>query len=89
MICPTCKRAFTANGAAKMNSKADSDADSNAGSKTASPPDATTRPPLPFCSPRCRAADLGNWLSGNYRIVTPASDDELDSGPDSDGDTVH
>jgi len=49
--------------------------------------DAATRPPLPFCSTRCRAADLGNWLSGNYRIVTPGSDDELDSGPDSDGES--
>jgi len=69
MICPTCKRAFTADVDAKAPT--------------------TPRPPLPFCSPRCRAADLGNWLSGNYRIVTPASDDELDSGPDTDGDTVN
>jgi len=70
MICPTCKRAFTA---------PDRDA------KMDPTRDAATRPPLPFCSTRCRAADLGNWLSGNYRIVTPGSDDELDSGPDSDG----
>jgi endogenous inhibitor of DNA gyrase (YacG/DUF329 family) len=53
----------------------------------APPAEAKERPPLPFCSPRCRAADLGNWLSGNYRIVTPASEDELDSGPDTDGET--
>jgi endogenous inhibitor of DNA gyrase (YacG/DUF329 family) len=47
--------------------------------------ESASRPPLPFCSTRCRAADLGNWLSGNYRIVTPGSDDELDGGPDSEG----
>jgi endogenous inhibitor of DNA gyrase (YacG/DUF329 family) len=22
----------------------------------------------PFCSERCKAADLGHWLSGNYRV---------------------
>ncbi|ATR19738.1 Ribonuclease G [Roseomonas mucosa] len=22
----------------------------------------------PFCSPRCRQADLGHWLSGSYAI---------------------
>ena len=22
----------------------------------------------PFCSDRCRLIDLGNWMSGNYRI---------------------
>lgn len=47
--------------------------------------DAKAPSSLPFCSARCRAADLGNWLSGNYRIVTPASDDDLDAGPDTDG----
>lgn len=52
---------------------------------TASPSDAGPRPPLPFCSPRCRTTDLGDWLSGNYRVVTAGSDDELDSGPDTDG----
>jgi len=46
-------------------------------------------PRSPFCSPRCRAADLGNWLNGNYRIVTPGSDDEPDSGPDADGEPVN
>lgn len=24
--------------------------------------------PFPFCSPRCRDVDLGNWLSGKYAI---------------------
>ena len=24
--------------------------------------------PHPFCSPRCKLIDLGNWLDGSYRI---------------------
>ena len=29
----------------------------------------------PFCSERCRMADLGRWLGGDYRIAAgPASD---------------
>ena len=39
-------------------------------------------PPRPFCSQRCKLADLHNWLSDSYRISTPLSpgdqdDDEL------------
>jgi endogenous inhibitor of DNA gyrase (YacG/DUF329 family) len=37
-------------------------------------------PTLPFCSPRCRAIDLGNWLDGSYRIGAPASEEDLDEG---------
>jgi endogenous inhibitor of DNA gyrase (YacG/DUF329 family) len=37
-------------------------------------------PTLPFCSPRCRAADLGNWLNESYRISSPASEEDLDQG---------
>ena len=37
-------------------------------------------PHLPFCSERCRAADLGNWLNGNYRISAPISEEDLDQG---------
>jgi endogenous inhibitor of DNA gyrase (YacG/DUF329 family) len=37
-------------------------------------------PALPFCSARCRSADLGSWLNESYRIATPGSDDELDAG---------
>ncbi|HVU50428.1 MAG TPA: DNA gyrase inhibitor YacG [Polyangia bacterium] len=37
-------------------------------------------PTLPFCSPRCRAADLGNWLNESYRIGSPASEEDLDEG---------
>jgi uncharacterized protein len=37
-------------------------------------------PTLPFCSPRCRAADLGNWLNESYRIGSPANEEDLDEG---------
>ena len=35
----------------------------------------------PFCSERCRMADLGRWLSGDYRIAgesLPSRDPEAD-----------
>jgi len=25
-------------------------------------------PAFPFCSPRCRAIDLGKWFTGSYRV---------------------
>jgi endogenous inhibitor of DNA gyrase (YacG/DUF329 family) len=28
----------------------------------------------PFCSERCRMADLGRWLSGAYRVPGPPAD---------------
>jgi hypothetical protein len=40
----------------------------------------TVPPTLPFCSPRCRAADLGNWLNESYRIGSPVSEEDLDQG---------
>jgi endogenous inhibitor of DNA gyrase (YacG/DUF329 family) len=39
----------------------------------------------PFCSERCRLADLGRWLSGDYRIpgeAPPSADTQ--SAPDDD-----
>jgi len=36
-------------------------------------------PTLPFCSQRCRAADLGSWLNESYRIPDDTDDQELDS----------
>jgi hypothetical protein len=30
----------------------------------------------PFCSPRCRLIDLGQWLGGRYRIDGDDSDDK-------------
>jgi endogenous inhibitor of DNA gyrase (YacG/DUF329 family) len=44
---------------------------------------AEVKPPdsfRPFCSERCRAADLGKWLDGGYRISSPASEEDLDQG---------
>jgi len=26
---------------------------------------------FPFCSARCREADLGNWFSGRYKVPGP------------------
>ena len=42
--------------------------------------DGSTLPTLPFCSPRCRAADLGNWLNESYRIGSPLTEEDLDEG---------
>ena len=37
-------------------------------------------PEFPFCSPRCRTTDLGNWASEKYRIpVSPESPGEAES----------
>jgi endogenous inhibitor of DNA gyrase (YacG/DUF329 family) len=38
----------------------------------------------PFCSERCRLADLGKWLDGAYRISAHVSEEDLDQGPPSD-----
>jgi endogenous inhibitor of DNA gyrase (YacG/DUF329 family) len=37
-----------------------------------------THPFRPFCSQRCKLADLDNWLSGAYRISTAASPSDGD-----------
>jgi uncharacterized protein len=37
----------------------------------------------PFCSERCKLADLGRWLRGDYRVpVTPAQGDPEDADVD-------
>ena len=39
----------------------------------------------PFCSERCKMADLGRWLSGDYRVPgdpLPADDDRPDDETD-------
>jgi endogenous inhibitor of DNA gyrase (YacG/DUF329 family) len=41
------------------------------------------KPLHPFCSERCRLADLGSWLDASYRI--PVDDDDLDEGLPNDG----
>jgi uncharacterized protein len=30
----------------------------------------------PFCSERCKLADLGRWLSGDYRVPGPPVPDD-------------
>ena len=30
---------------------------------------------FPFCSPRCRAVDLGKWFTGSYRVPGPPAPD--------------
>lgn len=50
------------------------------------PTDSTRDPDFPFCSPRCRLLDLGNWADERYRVAdsTPVpaadTDDERSSG---------
>jgi endogenous inhibitor of DNA gyrase (YacG/DUF329 family) len=41
-------------------------------------------PTLPFCSERCRAADLGSWLNESYRIPGDSDEEELESQSRSD-----
>ena len=36
--------------------------------------------PFPFCSPRCRDIDLGNWFTGAYAISSAA-----ETKPEEDG----
>ena len=48
--------------------------------KRAIPPEADGAAFRPFCSQRCKMADLGNWLDGVYRISLPVSDEEPDHG---------
>ncbi|MDQ6989984.1 MAG: DNA gyrase inhibitor YacG [Mariprofundaceae bacterium] len=32
---------------------------------------------FPFCSPRCKTIDLGNWASDAYSISEPSADDDI------------
>ena len=32
---------------------------------------------FPFCAPRGKLLDLGNWLTGRYVVSSPLSPDEL------------
>jgi endogenous inhibitor of DNA gyrase (YacG/DUF329 family) len=34
----------------------------------------------PFCSERCKMADLGRWLSGDYRVPTQPDDPDSENG---------
>ena len=50
------------------------------------PTDSTRDPDFPFCSPRCRLLDLGNWADERYRVTdsspvrAPDSNDDRSSG---------
>jgi hypothetical protein len=33
-------------------------------------------PYRPFCSERCKLIDLGNWISGAYRVPTKSTDED-------------
>jgi uncharacterized protein len=35
-------------------------------------------PHRPFCSERCRMADLGRWATGSYRIPVADADEDED-----------
>jgi endogenous inhibitor of DNA gyrase (YacG/DUF329 family) len=48
--------------------------------------DAASSAYRPFCSERCRLADLGSWLDGAYRIGSPVSEEDLDQGLGGQGD---
>jgi hypothetical protein len=36
----------------------------------------------PFCSPRCKDADLGRWLRGDYRIAAEPATPTDEADPD-------
>ena len=60
--------------------------------KRAIPAEAANAAYRPFCSQRCRMADLGSWLNGAYRISRPISEEEPDQGAaqsDNGGDEPH
>jgi endogenous inhibitor of DNA gyrase (YacG/DUF329 family) len=42
--------------------------------------DARPAPYFPFCSARCRAVDLGNWVTESYRVEGPEGAPEIDDG---------
>lgn len=35
---------------------------------------------FPFCSPRCRIADLGKWFNAEYRVTRDLKDTDLEAG---------
>ena len=38
----------------------------------------------PFCSERCKMADLGRWLTGGYRIASTPADHPIEAPADGD-----
>ena len=39
-----------------------------------------SNPGFPFCSPRCRAVDLGKWLGEEYRVPERQAEEREDEG---------
>ena len=39
-------------------------------------------PSRPFCSPRCKLIDLGNWLDEKYRLPRPILPEDLEEYQD-------
>jgi endogenous inhibitor of DNA gyrase (YacG/DUF329 family) len=39
------------------------------------PVDSETTEEFPFCSPRCRERDLGNWATEKYKVAVPMMDE--------------
>jgi len=37
-------------------------------------------PHFPFCSARCRRADLAKWFNGDFVISRPVEESDLDEG---------
>jgi endogenous inhibitor of DNA gyrase (YacG/DUF329 family) len=89
MICPTCKRTFDRGGDRRHERAGDHERTRGRTSDTDSAPGESIPNNGPFCSARCRLADLGSWLSGSYRIGSPASEEDLDTGLSADDDTVN
>jgi uncharacterized protein len=48
------------------------------------PTDSEHNRDFPFCSERCRLADLGAWASGKYVIPESATAGTEDSAPEND-----
>ncbi|HJX66709.1 MAG TPA: DNA gyrase inhibitor YacG [Polyangia bacterium] len=48
--------------------------------KRAVPLETASAPYRPFCSQRCKMADLGSWLDGAFRISRSIGEEELDQG---------
>jgi endogenous inhibitor of DNA gyrase (YacG/DUF329 family) len=41
---------------------------------------------FPFCGPRCKSIDLGNWLTERYRITVDEQGDDEDAEVSGDTD---
>jgi endogenous inhibitor of DNA gyrase (YacG/DUF329 family) len=43
---------------------------------------AADNPAFPFCSGRCKLADLSNWLEGRYSLAAEPAPDTREDGED-------